>query len=112
MCPPVLIGALYALWADTQVRTYTNHINTNSLAIRRCNTSNGRTDRASLQPLHVSRPYVPIVTRQVSQPFQRWKLFFPTLEKEISTVGNFIFQAWKVSGKLTLWANSPPIAKN
>ena len=37
MCPPVLIGALYALWADTQVRPYTNHINTKSLAIRRCN---------------------------------------------------------------------------
>ncbi|AEE13451.1 hypothetical protein Poras_1518 [Porphyromonas asaccharolytica DSM 20707] len=22
MCPPVLIGAQYALWADTQVRPY------------------------------------------------------------------------------------------
>ena len=54
MCPPVVVGALYAMWADTQVRPYTNHINTKSLAIRRCNTSNGRTDRASLQPLHVS----------------------------------------------------------
>ena len=39
MCPPVLVGALYAIWADTQVRPYTNHINTKSSAIRRCNTS-------------------------------------------------------------------------
>ncbi len=38
MCPPVLIGALYALWADTQVRPYTNHINTTRSAIRRSNT--------------------------------------------------------------------------
>ena len=39
MCPPVLVGALYALRADTQVRPYTNHINTKNPAIRRCNTS-------------------------------------------------------------------------
>ena len=55
MCPPVLVGALYALGADlcvrlssperslfcgadTQVRPYTNHINTKSSAIRRCDT--------------------------------------------------------------------------
>ena len=38
-CPPVLVEAEYAPWADTQVRPYTNHINTNSPAIRRCNTS-------------------------------------------------------------------------
>ena len=37
MCPPVLVGALSALWADTQVRPYTNHINTTNPAIRRCN---------------------------------------------------------------------------
>ena len=39
MCPPVLVRALYAMWADTQVRPYTNHINTRSSAIRRCSTS-------------------------------------------------------------------------
>ena len=39
MCPPVLVRALYAIWADTQVRPYTNYINTKSSAIRRCNTS-------------------------------------------------------------------------
>ena len=39
MCPPVLVGGLYALWADTQVRPYTNYINTTNPAIRRCNTS-------------------------------------------------------------------------
>ena len=39
MCPPVLIGALYALRADTQVRPYTNHINTTNPAIKCCNTS-------------------------------------------------------------------------
>ena len=38
-CPPVLVEAEYAPWADTQVRPYTNHINTKSPAIRRCNTS-------------------------------------------------------------------------
>ena len=38
MCPPVLVRALYAIWADTQVRPYTNHINTKSSAIRSCNT--------------------------------------------------------------------------
>ena len=39
MCPPVLVGALYALRADTQVRPYTNHINTTNPAIKCCNTS-------------------------------------------------------------------------
>ena len=39
MCPPVLVGAQYALRADTQVRPYTNYINTTSSASRRCNTN-------------------------------------------------------------------------
>ena len=39
MCPPVLVRALYAMWADTQVRPYTNHINTKSSDIRRCSSS-------------------------------------------------------------------------
>ena len=48
MCLPVLVGALSALWADTQVRPYTNHINTTNPAIRRCNPLWGRTARASV----------------------------------------------------------------
>ena len=39
MCPPVLVGGLYALWADTQVRPYTNYINTTRSASRCCSTS-------------------------------------------------------------------------
>ena len=39
VCPPVLVGAFYAIWADTQVRPYTNHINTTNPAIKCCNTS-------------------------------------------------------------------------
>ena len=39
MCPPVLIGALYALRADTQVRPYTSYINTTTSPINRCSTS-------------------------------------------------------------------------
>ena len=72
---------------------------------------NGRTDRASLQRvtrLDVDRTFVPIVTRQVlnlsnggKKSFHRWKNNFPPLEKTISSLGNFIFQAWKVLGKFT-----------
>ena len=39
MCPPVLIGARYALRADTQVRPYTSYINTTTSPINRCSTS-------------------------------------------------------------------------
>ena len=39
VCPPVLVGAFYAIWADTQVHPYTNHINTTNPAIKCCNTS-------------------------------------------------------------------------
>ena len=38
-CPPVLVKALYTLWADTQVRPYMNHINTTTSPINRCDTS-------------------------------------------------------------------------
>ena len=38
-CLPVLVGALYALWADTQVRPYTSYINTTISSIRCRNTS-------------------------------------------------------------------------
>ena len=38
MCPPVLIGAKYVLWAETQVRPYTSLINTTSSDIRPSNT--------------------------------------------------------------------------
>ena len=37
MFPSVFAGTQYALWADTQVRPYTNYINTTSPTIRRCN---------------------------------------------------------------------------
>ena len=38
MCPSVFAGKQYALWADTQVRPYTNYINTTSPASRCCST--------------------------------------------------------------------------
>ena len=49
MCPPVLVRALYAMWADTQVRPYTNHIKTKISAIRRCSTSICRETHESVE---------------------------------------------------------------
>ncbi len=63
MCPPVLVRALYAIWADTQVRPYTNHIKTKSSAIRRCNTSICREAR-SVRPSPSKRNVVKIVRQR------------------------------------------------
>ena len=37
MCPPVLVEAFYAIWADTQVRPYTSYVSTTIPLIKRCN---------------------------------------------------------------------------
>ena len=38
MCPSILVGELHVLRVDTQVRPYTNHVNTTIPPIRRCDT--------------------------------------------------------------------------
>ena len=53
MCPPVLVGALYALRADTQVRPYTSYVSTTIPLIKRCNPDLRRNAR-SVRSLHQS----------------------------------------------------------
>ena len=39
------------------------------------------------------------VTPRPPEGFQHWKTIFPALESKVSSVGNSIFQRWKVFGK-------------
>ena len=103
MCPPVLVRALYAIWADTQVRPYTNHINTKSSAIRRCNTNIYR-DARSVSSERVSLHRIACLA----------VLLLLHVENKKSPRGKFEFSTWRcqryLSKAMTLGYKSPQLS--